>query len=286
MSDSNENKLASPRLTPEENFITLSVSGVESESGHVRADEFLDALSHLLIALNGIDRLVGQTGNPTLYYRIVAAKHTSPLSVTLEPVLRRTGTPIAREHIQLRHHRFFGALEAIKQNQPVAPDVDDQLLEHLRDLTPSAELSFKAVTISNGRSHVELDKTFEANVRKLLDEEYASYGGVEGSLDTVNIHGHARRFWIYPKIGQKIRCDFLPGTSDQIREALGHYVRVEGMKFFRPQSPFPFRVAVRDFEIMSEDNPVHLKELRGIAPDATGQLSSVEFVRAIRDEWD
>lgn len=124
-------------------------------------------------------------------------------------------------------------------------------------------------------------------MRKLLADEDVSYGHAEGSLDTVNIHGYARRFWIYPRIGpQKIRCDFLPGTAEKIREALGRYIRVEGLKCFRPQSSYPYRVAVRDFEVLEEAEPVYLKDLRGIAPGATGELSSVEFVRAIRNEWD
>jgi hypothetical protein len=39
-------------------FITLTVDGVDSEHGHVKADEFIDRLTHLLTALNSIDRLV------------------------------------------------------------------------------------------------------------------------------------------------------------------------------------------------------------------------------------
>jgi hypothetical protein len=270
-----------------ENLITLTVVGIESEHGHVRADELLDEISDLLLTLNRLDRIVGQTASPTLYYRIVAVHHASPLSITLEPVVRRKIQKPTKDHIQIRHARFFRELDAIRRNEPVSPDIDDQLLEHLRDLTVGVERSFKAVTISNHQSRVDLDKTFETNVRKLLDEEDASYGHVEGSLDTVNIHGYARRFWIYPRIGaQKIRCDFLPGEADRIREALGRYIRVEGVKFFRPQSPYAYRVAVKEFEILSEGEQIHLKDLRGMAVGATGELSSVDFVRAIRNEWD
>ncbi len=268
-------------------LITLSVVGVDSEGGHVRADEFLEEVSHLLTTLNSIDRIISQTGNPTLYYRIVAVSHSSPITFTLEPVVRPRFPKPAANHIEIRHDRFFRELEAISLNQPVSPDIDDQVLEHLRELTAGAESSFKAVTISNSSRRVQLDAKFEENVRKLLNEEDASYGHVEGSLDTVNIHGHARRFWIYPRVGaQKIRCDFLPGTSDQLRDALGQYVRVEGFKFFRPQSPYPFRVSVREFEIVSDQHEVHLTALKGIAQGATGEMSAVEFVRNIRNEWD
>jgi hypothetical protein len=270
-----------------ENRITLIVEGGESEQGQVRADQFCEELSHLITTLNGFDRLVGGTGKPTLYYRIVEISKSSPVRVTLEPMVRPSFPKPNRDHIAVRHHRFFQELKAISRNEPVSPDLDEPILEHLRDLTAGPESSFKTVIISNGDTGVRLDQDFVINIQRLLNEADSSYGTVEGSLDSVNIHGHARRFWIYPRVAPpKIRCDFLPGTADQLRDALGQYVRVEGFKYFRPQSPYPYRVAVRDFEILSDKTEVHLKDLRGIAAGALPQMSSVEFVRAIRDEWD
>ena len=65
----------------ESNLITLEVDGPSSEDGHVRADEFIEKLENLITALNGVDKMVGDTGQPTLYYRIVAVSHTSPLTM-------------------------------------------------------------------------------------------------------------------------------------------------------------------------------------------------------------
>lgn len=268
------------------NLITLEVEGINSEHGHVRLEDFLKKLEDLLVTLNGIDRIVSQTFQPTLYYRIVEINHSSPLEITIEPVVRQQ-TPTAHEYIAVRHHRFFKELSAIRQNEPVSPEVDDRLIERLRDLVEGRGQSFAKASISNSEARVELDDVFEKNVRKLLAEEDCSYGGVDGALDSVNIHGTSRQFWIYPRIGaQKVRCEFLPGTSEQVREALGRYVRVEGLKYFRSPSPYPYRIAVKELEILDGEEESALINLRGIAPDATGELSSVEFVRAIRDEWD
>jgi hypothetical protein len=271
----------------ESNLITLEVEGPTSEDGHVRADEFVDKLEHLLTTLNGIDRMVGDTAQPTLYYRIVSITHSSPVTVTLEPVVRPRVAKPSPDHIKARHHRFFRELDAIHKNEPVSPEVDEQLLENLRDLALGVGESFKRAAISNFEVRVELDEVFETNVQKMLGEEYTSYGGVDGMLEAVNIHGTTRRFWIYPRIGaQKVRCDFLPGTKDLVREAVGHYVRVEGYKYFRSQNPYPTRILVREFEVLDKEEPVPLARLRGTAPDATGNVSAVDFVRAIRDEWD
>ena len=275
-------------MNGESKLIKLEVEGVASEQGHVRFDEFLQKLEDLLIALNDVDRIVGNTQRPALYYRVVDVSHGSEVAITLEPVMRQQ-MPEARAVIEInaRHDRFFKELSAIKMNEPVSPDVDERLLERLRDLVEGIGRTFQRASISNFESRVDLDATFETNIRKLLAEEDSSYGGVEGKLDAVNIHGVLRRFWIYPRIGaDRIRCDFLPGTADEIRDALGHYIRVEGIKYFRAPNPYPYRIAVRDFEILDTEERTNLVDLRGIAPRATGQLSSVDFVRTIRDEWD
>src|SRR4051812_20296335 len=114
-----------------ETLITIKVVGTDSEGGHIRIDEFLDALTHLLTSLNGIDRMAGQTGNPTLYYRVLTARQHGALEITLEPAVRSSVTKPDQDHIKLRHHRFFHELQAIRNRHPVSPEVDDRLLEHL-----------------------------------------------------------------------------------------------------------------------------------------------------------
>ena len=270
-----------------QNQITWTVEGPDAENGHVRADDFVEEIDHLLSALNGIDKTVGRTTQPTLYYRIVKLSHSSPISITIEPVIKARVTNPPRDYIAVRHHRFFKELEAISRNEAVSEDIDDTLLEDFRDLAVGRGQSFRAAKISNHEAQVEINETFESNVSKMLGEEYASYGSVEGKLEKLNIHGKARRVWLYPTVGaDKILCDFPPGTRHQILEAADHYVRAEGYKYFRPQSPYPFRVKVMEFEIIDGDDEGSLSGLRGIAPNATGDMSSVDFVRAIRDEWD
>lgn len=269
------------------NLITLTVEGIETEHGHVPLDDFLDRLDHLLTALNGIDRIVGQTGSPKLYYRIVSATHSSPLQITLEPVLKKTTATTKGDYVNECHSRFFQELSAIKRMEPVSPDIDPGLLEHLYDLAAGAGRDFKSAAISNEAARIELDKTFEDHLSRLVNEKEVSYGALEGMLEAVNIHGGQRRFWIYPRVGaQKVRCDFLPGNSERLRGALGHHVRVVGLKHFRQPSPFPYRISVKDFDVVGDQERVALSDLAGLAPDATRGMSSVEFVRKIRDEWD
>ena len=178
--------------------ITYSVDGLDSEHGHVAFGDFLDRLEHLLAALNGIDRLVGQTGNPKLYYRIVKASHSSPLTITLQPVLKDNRSGESRNHIRACHSRFFREMNAVRRMEPVSPDIEPELLEHFRDLALGVGQDFKRAAISNTEEAIEIDKAFEINASKLTTEENVSFGSFEGRLDAANIHGEAKRFWLYP----------------------------------------------------------------------------------------
>src|SRR5207302_4547834 len=107
---------------------------------------------------------VGNTQRPALYYRVVDVSHGSEVAITLEPVMRQQ-MPEARAttEINARHNRFFKELSAIKMNEPVSPDVDERLLERLRDLVEGIGRTFQRASISNSESRVDLDTTFETN---------------------------------------------------------------------------------------------------------------------------
>jgi hypothetical protein len=267
--------------------ITYTVDGVDSENGHVTLALFLDRIDHLLNALNGIDRLIGGGGNAKLDYLIIKATHNSALTLTFQPVPKKRTPQIPRDYIPKCHARFFKELRAVGRMEPISPDVEPELREHFRDIALGVGRDFKTAAISNGEERIELDKNFESNAKKLTNEEDCSFGSFEGKLDNANIHGEAGRVWLYPEIGpRKVRCDFMPGTRDQIKEAFGHFVRVVGLKFFQPSNPYPFRIKVKEFEILNHKDQVSLQSLKGIAPAATGEMNAVDFVRQIRNEWD
>lgn len=267
------------------NLITLQVDGSPSQHGHPLVAEFLEQLDHLLGSLNGVDCLVGKTKSPALHYRIVAASHNSPLTFTLEPVARPRASASAT-HIRQTHSRFFTEISAISRNEPVSPDVDDGLLADFQGLVAGLGVDFSAAKIFNGKVSVNLDAAFKENVGRMLDEGYNSFGFEEGMLDQANIHGDRRTCWIYPRIGpKKIRCDFAPGTREEIRKSLGQYVRVEGVKYFRNNSPHPYKLKVKQLYSVEHNPDAGLSSLKGMAPHATGKVSSTEFIRSLRNEW-
>ncbi len=274
----------------DQHHITLEIEGTASEDGHVRLSHLLNKLSALATALNGIDRMVSSTGQPTLDYRVVDLGHSSPAYVTLEPIVKENVLKKAKQpaeaYIDTRFNRIFDELDLIRKRQ-VSPEMDQTTLLSIETIVEGLGRQMKAATIKNHSRVVRLDSEFQRSV-SILTQEDASYGGYEGTLDAVNIHGGAKTFWIFPKIGpNKVRCNFLPGTQGEVKEALGHHIRVVGIKYFRSGSPYPHRISAQSFEVLDEDlEEYHLTDMRGIGSGLPGGMTSVEFVRAIRDEWD
>ena len=71
---------------------------------------------------------------------------------------------------------------------------------------------------------------------------------------------------------------------EEAREALGRKVRIFGELTYPRAGNFPRAVEVETIELLPEDDELpNLMDLRGIAPDITGDLSSEEHVRNLRD---
>src|SRR5216683_101426 len=91
--------------------ITLKLEGLPEEDGHVRLSDLLAELQALKDALDNVDRMVGQTNDTILYYRVIDLKHSSPATVVLEPRLKPRKKKSPANAVSERHHRFFQELD-------------------------------------------------------------------------------------------------------------------------------------------------------------------------------
>lgn len=73
--------------------------------------------------------------------------------------------------------------------------------------------------------------------------------------------------------------------STLAKESIGSYVSLSGKFYYDSESGvFPSTIKVRSIEIIPINlDPVTLMDIRGIAPDATGDKSSEQFIRDSRD---
>ena len=141
------------------------------------------------------------------------------------------------------------------------------------------------VSIKSETDVVKINKNVKTPIDAAVPSEAESIGTVEGRLEFLNIHGGGNLFRIYSPIPpEKVDCFFSPDKIEQAREAVGRKIRVLGKLTYPKGENFPRSVKVVSIELLPEDDDLpSLGDLRGIAPDITGDLSSEEFVRNLRD---
>jgi len=108
-----------------------------------------------------------------------------------------------------------------------------------------------------------------------------------GTLELLNINKKNSLFNLYPVVGAtKIICDFPSTLLQKAIAAIDHYVNVVGQYKYKSGQPHPYYVKVTDIEIYPDEKELpSLFDLRGIAPNASNNLSSEDFIREMRDEW-
>lgn len=238
-----------------EHTIALRLEGTSADNRHVRLDDFLAQLRCLQDALDCIDQEAN--GRTTLYYRVVDLRHSSPATVTIEPVLRE---PYRKAGIKSRyrnsptvvHHRFFNSLQAIRFRGEKIENTSEATVDAFVELIGGLGKSFDTGAIFNGNASVPLDAGLSENLDQLLKPGFVSKGSVIGELLSISF-ARSNRFYLYPLVGPtSIACHFNEELEKQARDCIKRKVRVFGKKFFRSSTDLPFRVDVTSIEELKQ----------------------------------
>lgn len=160
--------------------------------------------------------------------------------------------------------------------------MDDQGVSVAQVITAQAK-EIEAVT-------AERDALKDYKVRREADDvgpDQLEVGSITGMLEAINLH-NTLRCNIYPIIGPKrVSCAFDDELKARVIEGLGRYVRVVGTMSYKQWSNYPHSINATEIEVLPHDADLPtLSDLRGLAPDATGEMSSEEFLDALRDgDW-
>jgi hypothetical protein len=264
--------------------ITVQVEGSPEDNGDVRLSEFINELQAIRVALKHTERLVSGQEESLLYYKVVDMSHSSPATVVLEavPFNPKIGKPIALATVQ----KFFTTLDKIKKTGRAPKDIDSQTLEAFKALGAMTEKNITRVTIINTKYEVPIDHEFKRQLEDIIGADEIVEGTMDGMLEWINIH-NTNRFHIYPAIGPtKVDCYFRNDLRDTVKNGIDRQVRVYGELRYKKRDDYPYAINVTYIQILPPDDELPtLYDLRGIAPNATGDMDSAEFIRSIRDAW-
>jgi hypothetical protein len=121
-----------------------------------------------------------------------------------------------------------------------------------------------------------------ANIEQLLGASHHAFGSVEGTLETISIHGGSK-FIVYHHITRKgITCTVPSEMIEEAKDDLGRRVIVSGLVHYNAKAEptrveaDKLRVLKKEFELPTTDS------LTGSEPDLTDTLSTKQFIKDIR----
>ena len=262
--------------------ITLIIEGLSEDEGQVRFAAFMAQLQYLGNAINRMDREVGG-GKAASYFRIAELSYKNPARIAIEPSAL-PNRDYTGHHIIERLKEVATALS--EGTSLVGFDAD--LLEDIRALAKPVGRNVKSATLVFNGHQLDLTEKITRQVDEALAIEDECEGSIEGMLEQINVRLGANTFHIYPDVGpKKVTCKFTPRLYDDAVSAVGKRVEVFGTLNYRIGASFPHLIAVTGIDPFPPDSELpDWEDLRGRAPDATGDLSSEAFVRELRDGWE
>lgn len=263
------------------NRITLELGGLPTEEGYVQLADFLGALQQFKSALTQAE-IVASKGSKSAKLRVVELSVSSPARIGIEIVPVDNTQPLIATEIT---RTVFAASRG--QIDPTHNDASRILVSAVSGIAAMVGKSLVQARILNGNEQVTLTPELRLDIQRELPKEYFVHGKIRGRLEFLNVHAGANNCRVYPLVGpRRLICRFPAEKRDKIVSGADKQVAVIGTLHYREGSHFPHEIDITDIEILPPDSELpSLSEMRGAAPDATGDLTSEQFVRRLRDAW-
>jgi hypothetical protein len=252
------------------------------EADDLRLDDLLEELEALKGALRETERLV--TGQePSLFFRVLHLQKNSPAVIELQAVSNAIDERAEPRFASYVVRNLTANLRVIGNRKRLPGRIDVPTLDAYLEMTEPLERHGLEVVIRSGPNSVRLDRTFRKAIETVMGEDEISYGSVTGRIEGMNTHSR-RSFRLYPAIGPyRVLGFFKKRDREKFSRGMDKYVTVWGMVKYKTWDKFPYAIDADDIEV-HEGPYTPFSELKGIAPHATGPLSSVEYLDNLRDD--
>ena len=260
--------------------LRFEIEGLESESGNVTLGCFLHGLEHFEKALRRSTDLVAGDGAKAISFRVVELSHDSPASVTVQGFAKESSDePLVASALTY----LMNSLMKVRSGE--ANDVDGELKSVLKNLWAGIGTAAASIVIGRADTEISVDERLAETIVDSESFETVSWGSVCGHVERFNSHGQSRYFYLYSKLGDVVRCDFAQGLLERAVASVERNVTVTGKLRYKADQRGPYQCRVEHIDIHERDS--ELPELKvGAYPHMTGDVSTSEYLREIRDGWD
>jgi hypothetical protein len=261
--------------------LTIELKGTLADNEQVRFEEFVGQLEDFKEALKHTDRIISKKDNPTVFYKIIELRYHSPATITLAAY----PYDIEEDYSDAVVKTISSGIKAINEQSEIPPYFDYDILEAYKGIGKRIGKGISSIIVSVNGDSCTITEEFSEHIQLIQGKDETTTGSISGKIEAINFHSPPYRFTIYPIVGpQRVRCIFKSKLKKEALAAIDEYVTVYGTIKYRQKAVYPYEIDVDNIV----KSPLHdklpkLSELKGIAPDITGGLSSEAYVRKLRD---
>ena len=264
--------------------VTFVLRSFERDDRNLRFADFVGQCEALRMALTHTESAVTK-GVVGLDWQVVRMTYSSPATITVEPELPEKPQDFPDHRFQVIQ-RFLGNWYTLTEENRIPEDLDRQALSAYKTVSGYVRQGRIRATISRGElPSIEISGDVEQLIDHTLGQETTALGSVEGTLEYLNIHARSRDIRIYPIVGpDRIVGRISAQLIQKAGEAIGREVRATGELTYLARDNFPAYIQVHELEVLPRDEDLPtIMEIKEIAPNLTGDKSSEDFIRELRD---
>jgi len=256
---------------------------IEGKPGEVTLDAFVGVLRRSQLILAGLDSAISAQPRGSLEWVIRDLEISSAVAV----VESRPKVPEADErHAVVVGANFVTGLQTIDTGETLPPYFSELDLGRVRQIAGLVKKTgsehFKAAEENGSQRSATVSAETAAKVTHLLRPRYKTIGSVTGKLEVISIHGPAQ-FNVYEdRTKRAVRCRFEKERLEEVVRFMDRRVTVTGI-VHRNANGDPLRVERPEIRELEDSELPTTRDLVGLVPELTGELSAEEHVRRLRN---
>jgi len=263
--------------------VKLIIEASGGKGASVTTDDFLRQIGAVIAALKETAKAIEGEKSANIRYRVVGLGMNSPATVDFRAEMVEFSEKVNFPTI---HGAMVNGLDAILTgDREIPPTVTAGVFRCLKDFCAPIGGSVSTTRFVVNGVKVDMDLRFKSQLSKIQAKDIVEKGMfMKGMIETANIHDAKRSFYLYPLRGpEKVRCVFAKSDKEKVKKSFGKYVRVHGDFKFEWREKYPYEIAVKEIEMLPfKDELPDIRKIWGAAPNATGKLSTEEFVEHLR----
>ena len=261
--------------------LTLSIYGGRL----VPLETYTGILDQVRLALDEVDRLVLPGRQPRVRWGVRDIRRGDSVDVLLEPLKlprKREPEDVARAPIG-----FVSGVEQLHLVPEIPTSLSLSTVERVGKIADRIDTgAVERIELSSMNGQIRdsvVDRDTVANVRTAVKTVRRSFGSVTGTLDVLSARGKGAAAQILQE-GSRTAVVLRPRdsvTTAQLREAWERRVLARGL-LHRNAAGQITKVDVDELVLLPPRRSQDPRALLGLAPDATGELSTEEFMALTR----